>query len=292
MRGLESLIPQKRDNNEQASSKESVFLIDVEKIRSNPYQPRREFKEEELKDLASSVRQYGILQPLIVTKKDIERPNGHDVEYELIAGERRLRAAKMANLPRVPVVVRLRSTSSEKLAISLIENIQREDLNPIEEAHAYERLHKEFGMSHEDIAKEVGKGRGVITNAMRILKLPEEMQDAVFDGTIPVANSRYLLTLSDKPDLQKKLFGEMTTRNLDTHKAQERLWELQGEASGSGGARVVGAKKDQELSDLTEKIRDSLGLHGVKIQRLGRRAKISIEFPSKAHLMDWTKRFL
>lgn len=294
MRGLESLIPQRRDNqdNDRVSPNESVFMIDIEKIRPNPFQPRKEFSKDELADLSSSVKQYGILQPLIVTKVEKDKPGGRDVEYELIAGERRLRAAKAANLPRVPVVVRHRTTPPEKLAISLIENVQREDLNPIEEALAFERLHKEFGMSQADIAQQVGKSRVVITNAIRMLKLPEVMRQAVFEGKIPMANSRFLLTLQARPDKQRKLFDEMTKRNLDASTAQARLWELQKEDGAEARPRALVARADPELDELAEKMKDSLGLHGVKINRIGRRARIFIEFPSKNQLIDWTKRFL
>jgi len=294
MRGLESLIPQKKnkDNDDKISPTESVFMIEVDKILPNPFQPRKEFSVDDLKDLASSIRQYGILQPLIVTKIEKDTPTGRDVEYELIAGERRLRAGKMANLPRVPVVIRHRSTSSEKLAISLIENIQREDLNPIEEAHAYERLHKEFGISQQEIANQVGKSRVVITNAIRMLRLPEDMRQAVFEGKIPMANSRFLLTLSSHPEKQRKLFSEMTARNLDANTAQERLWELQKEESGGVKARTLVARADPELNELAEKMKDSLGLPGVKINRIGRRARIYIEFPSKNQLIDWARKFI
>lgn len=292
MRGLESLIPKKSDdaNKDKVSPSESIFMIETENISPNPYQPRKAFTDSELKELASSIRQFGVLQPLIVTKIEKDTPSGRGVEYELIAGERRLRAAKLANLPRVPVVVRRRSTPPEKLAISLIENIQREALNPIEEAKAFFQLHKEFGMSHNAIAEQVGKSRVVVTNAVRMLKLPEDMQKAVFEGRIPMANSRFLLTLNDKPAKQQQLFSEMINRSLTPQTAQDRMWELLKEDNVVRAGLVV--KIDPELNQLAERIKDALGLNGVKINRLGRRARIYIEFPSKSQLIDWTKKFI
>ena len=228
MRGLASLIPQKRGpgDDQGVSPKESVFLIDIDKIHPNPLQPRKEFDPQELKDLAASIREYGILQPLLVTKIGKETSTGRDVEYELIAGERRWRAARMVNLPRGPVVVR-KSTTPEKLANSVVENIQRQNLNQIEEARAYEVLNKKFGMSHNGIAEQVGKSRSVITNAIRMLKLPEDLLKAVEGKKIPASHAKYLLTLNSEPDKQKKLFDEMMKGNMDIFEAQSKLGEIQ-----------------------------------------------------------------
>jgi ParB family chromosome partitioning protein len=291
MRGLESLIPQKNEKDERVSSQESVFMIEVEKIHPNPYQPRKDFNEEELADLASSIRQFGILQPLIVSKIEKDTPTGRDVDYELIAGERRLRAAKMANLPRVPVVVR-RSTAPEKLALSVIENIQRADLSPVEEARAFERLNKEFKMSMSDIAAEVGKSTPVVANAMRMLRLPEDMLSAINARKVPMAHSRFLLMLDDTPEKQKKLFEEMLQRNLDSRAAQERVWEMEKEKEGGAKIRTQNTRKDPELMSIAEKMKDSVGLHAVSVSRIGRRARIVIEFPSKGELLLWMNKVI
>ncbi len=297
MKGLESLIPQKNEKDDRVSSNESVFMIEVEKIHPNPYQPRKDFNEEELKNLAASIRQFGILQPLIVSKVEKDTPTGRDVDYELIAGERRLRAAKMAHLPRVPVVIR-RSTAPEKLALSVIENIQREDLSPVEEAQAFERLNKEFKMSMSDIAAEVGKSTPVIANAMRMLRLPEDMLAAINGRKVPMAHSRFLLMLHTAPEKQRKLFGEMLQRNLDSRTAQQRVWEMSaqgGSASGGEGLAKVHAgtaRKDPELESVAEKMKDSVGLDAVSVSRIGRRARIVIEFPSKGELLTWMNRVI
>jgi len=290
MRGLESLIPQKKDteNDDKVSPTESIFMIEVDKIHPNPFQPRKAFDEGELKELAASIKQFGVLQPLIVTKIEKDTPTGRDVEYELIAGERRLRASQIANLPRVPVVVR-RSTSPEKLAISVVENIQRENLNPIEEARAYERLNKQFGMPYPEIAKQVSKSQPVIANAVRMLRLPEDMIKAIEGRKIPMANSRYLLMLGSEPDKQRKLFEEMINRNLDAGTANQRVKDLQ-ELGMRPKARVASARSDAELDELAEKMKDAIGISGVKLARTGRRTRLLVEFPTKRQMVEWVNK--
>ena len=208
MRGLESLIPQKRNNSTKSSDKESVFLIDVEHISPNPYQPRREFKSEELADLSESIKVYGILQPLLVTKIEEDVPSGRRVRYELIAGERRLRAARLAGLPRVPVIVR-QVTPKQKLEASLIENLQRDDLGPLDEAHAFQRLQDEFGIKQKKIAQRISKSASYVANTLRILSLPDHIQTALASGDINEGHTRPLLALkNDKA--QEKLFKEIS----------------------------------------------------------------------------------
>lgn len=293
MRGLESLIPRKQsENDDTVSSKESVFMIEVEKIHPNPFQPRKDFNEEELKDLAASIRQFGILQPLIVSKREKDTPTGRDVEYELIAGERRLRAAEMANLPRVPVVIR-RSTMPEKLAMSIIENIQRENLNPIEEAQAYERLSKQFGMTLSEIAGQVGKNKSVVINSVRMLRLSQDILQAIAGRKIPPTSSRYLLMLNEFPEKQQKLFREMIVRNLDINTVERRVRQMQQEeGEGSVKPRILVARGDVELEEYAEKMKDCIGIHNIKVSRLGRRARIFIEFPTKTQLIAWMNKVL
>src|SRR3989344_3526928 len=166
-RGLESLIPKNISSaqqnintsfsDENLKTKESVFLIEVDKIKENPHQPRRDFNEEELKLLADSIREHGILQPLIVTKLEEENPTGIKVFYELIAGERRLRAAKMAGLNFIPAMIRKKTEERNKLELALIENIQRADLNAMEKAKGYDRLAREFNLTHREIAERIGQ---------------------------------------------------------------------------------------------------------------------------------------
>ena len=182
----------------------SIFWIEVEKIKPNPYQPRREFDEEKLKELADSVRQYGILQPLVVTRREVAKEDGGlAVEYELIAGERRLRASKIAGLAQVPVLIRVGDDSKTKLELAIIENIQREDLNPVDRAKAFDRLIKEFNFKHTEIAKKIGKSREYVSNSVRLINLPEEILAALSEGKITEGHSRPLMMLSDRLEEQK-----------------------------------------------------------------------------------------
>ena len=182
----------------------SIFWIEVEKIKPNPYQPRREFDEEKLKELADSVRQYGILQPLVVTRREVAKEDGGlAVEYELIAGERRLRASKIAGLAQVPVLIRVGDDSKTKLELAIIENIQREDLNPVDRARAFDRLIKEFNFKHTEIAKKIGKSREYVSNSVRLINLSEEILAALSEGKITEGHSRPLMMLSDRLEEQK-----------------------------------------------------------------------------------------
>src|SRR3989344_5695468 len=176
-RGLESLIPGSKQMHPD-SQKENVFYVEVNKIKPNPDQPRQDFDQDGLKELSQSIRKYGVLQPLLVEKMEEEGPRGKNVYYQLIAGERRLKASKLAGLPNVPVVIRDDfKTKGARLEVALVENVQRKDLNPIEEAEAYERLAKEFSLTQQEIAQQVGKSREVVANAMRLLGLPKDIKE-------------------------------------------------------------------------------------------------------------------
>jgi ParB family chromosome partitioning protein len=191
---------------------DSVFWIDVEKIHPNPFQPRREFDEAQLQSLADSIRQYGVLQALVVTRKEVPKEDGGlAVEYELIAGERRLRASKLAGLTQVPALIKVGDEENDlmKLELAIIENIQREDLNPVDRSRAFQRLIDEFGFKHVDIAKKVGKSREYVSNSVRLLALPPEILDALSVGKISEGHSRPLLMLIDKPEEQNTLFKEI-----------------------------------------------------------------------------------
>ena len=207
--------------------RDSIFWIEVDKILPNPFQPRRNFDEAALASLAESIRQYGILQPLAVTRKEVEEPGkGIYVQYELIAGERRLRAAKLAGILQVPVVIRSGEDDDRmKLELAIIENLQREDLNAIDRARAFQRLVAEFGLKHGEIGKRVGKSREYVSNTLRILSLPLEMQDALASGDISEGHTRPLLMLIDRPDMQKTVFKEIVERHLTVRDA-EQLNEL------------------------------------------------------------------
>src|SRR5205809_3145743 len=161
---------------------DSIFWIDLDKITPNPYQPRREFDPSQLQSLTDSNSQYGVLQALVVTRKEVPKEDGGlAVEYELIAGERRLRASKLAGLSQVPVLIKVGDEENDlmKLELAIIENIQREDLNPIDRARAFQRLIDQFGFKHVEVAKKVGKSREYVSNSLRLLVLPEEIIDAI-----------------------------------------------------------------------------------------------------------------
>ena len=169
---------------------DSVFWIEVDKIKPNPFQPRRDFDEARLKDLSESIRMYGILQPLTVTRKEFAKPDGGlGVEYELIAGERRLRASKLAGLQQVPALIRSGEQDDKvKLELAIIENLQREDINSVDRARAFKRLADEFNMKHAQIAEKVGKSREYVSNTLRILDLPDEILTALSEGKLSDAS--------------------------------------------------------------------------------------------------------
>jgi ParB family chromosome partitioning protein len=201
---------------------DSIFWVEVEKIQPNPFQPRREFDQAKLEELSRSIRQYGVLQPLVVTRKEFTKEDGGlGVVYELIAGERRLRASKLAGLPQVPVIIRGEDESDMmKLELAIIENLQREDLNAIDRAHAFERLANEFHFKHIEIAKKVGKSREYVSNSIRLLMMPPAMQTALAEGRITEGHTRPLLMLIDRPEEQDVLFREIMLKKLTVREAE------------------------------------------------------------------------
>ncbi|MFH1178453.1 MAG: ParB/RepB/Spo0J family partition protein [bacterium] len=203
------------DNGYVPTKYDSIFWIDVERIQPNPYQPRRDFSEEGLTSLAESIRQYGVLQPLVVSRTEIEKPEGGlESSYELIAGERRLRASKLAGLKQVPVVIRHGDSNLSKLELAIIENLQREDLNAIDRAKALKKLVEDFGISHAETAAKIGKSREYVSNSIRLLSLPEHMQSAVVGKEISEGHARALLALNDRPEELETLFKEIILKRL------------------------------------------------------------------------------
>ena len=200
----------------------AIFLVEVDKIKPNPFQPRREFEQAKLEDLARSIRQYGVIQPLTVTRKEFEKPDGGiGTEYELIAGERRLRASKLAGVVSVPVIIRADYDDDKtKLEVAIIENLQREDLNPMDRAAAFARLVNEFGFKHTQVAEKVGKSREYVSNTIRLLALPKDIQQALSDGKISEGHTRPLLMLIDRPEEQSVLFREITLKRLTVRDAE------------------------------------------------------------------------
>lgn len=200
----------------------AVFFIEVDKIKPNPYQPRKEFDQARLEDLAESIRMYGILQPLVVTRHEVVTEGGITTEYELIAGERRLRASKIAGLKEVPALIRTADDDEKtKLELAIIENLQREDLNPIDRALAFQQLAEKFKFTHAQIGKKVGRSREYVSNSIRLLMLPKEIQEALTEGRISEGHARPILMLGDRPEEQTVLFKEILLRRLTVRDAEK-----------------------------------------------------------------------
>jgi ParB family chromosome partitioning protein len=257
----------------------SIFFIEVDKIVPNPYQPRREFDPGPLKDLAESIRQYGILQPLTVSRVERETADGGLVtEYELIAGERRLRASKLAGLSEVPAIIRVGDDSMMKLELAIIENLQREDLNSVERARAFARLVDEFKFNHTQIGQKMGKSREYVSNTIRLLALPQEILDALSMGKINEGHTRPLLMLSSRPEEQATLFKEIQFRKITVREA-ERI------------ARRIAVDKvrkhslipNAELMQIEQQLQESLGTR-VHIEPKEAGGKITIDYFSNDDL--------
>lgn len=258
----------------------SIFWIEVEKIKPNPYQPRHEFDEAKLRDLADSIRQYGILQPLVVTRKEIYKEDGGlAVEYELISGERRLRASKIAGLSQVPVIIRNAEEDGKlKLELAIIENLQREDLNPVDRARAFQRLVDEFNFKHIEIGQKVGKSREYVSNTLRILALPEAMLGALSDGKISEGHTRPLLMLIDRPQEQDVLFKEIIYKKMTVREAESAARKI-----ASDRIRKKEYIPDPEIAELEGKLTQSLGTR-VQIEKQENGGKIRIDFFSNEDL--------
>jgi ParB family transcriptional regulator, chromosome partitioning protein len=233
---------------------DSVFWVDVERIQPNPYQPRREFSEEGLKSLAESIRQYGVLQPLVVSRTDVEKSDGGlESVYELIAGERRLRASRLVGLRQVPVVIRHGDSNLTKLELAIIENLQREDLNAIDRAKALQKLIDEFGISHAECAAKIGRSREYVSNSLRLLSLPEHMQDAIVMKEISEGHARPLMALNGRPEEQETLFKEIILRRLNVRSAERIARSIAQERSHKYN------RKPQEIVALEKSLTETLG---------------------------------
>ncbi len=289
-RGLASLIPPKKDiavtpapasqEAPVASTLPPVTLshpdtpvtreIPVGDIVPNPHQPRLHFDEERLVELADSIKVHGVLQPLVVTRLA-------DGKYELIAGERRLQASKRAGLMTVPVVLRGETGEQEKLELAIIENIQRHDLNPIEEAKAYLRLTDEFGMHQDEVAKKMGKSRPVVSNTLRLLTLPVEIQRAIIEHKITEGHAKALLSI-ENPEKQRALFEMILAEELTVRETEDKAREVSVRShvrTGHDAAPEIVAKESWLAEQLGTK---------VKIQAKGKGGKILIEFYSNEEL--------
>jgi ParB family transcriptional regulator, chromosome partitioning protein len=251
----------------------SIFWVDVEKIKPNPYQPRREFDGARLQDLADSIRQYGVLQPLVVSRSEVLREDGGlSVEYELIAGERRLRASKLAGVEQVPVIIRVGDDGMSKLELAIIENLQREDLNAVERARAFMRLAEEFNFTHNQIGAKVGKSREYVSNTLRLLALPQEMLDAVSAGKISEGHTRPILMLADRPEEQVVLFKEIIFKKMSVRDAEKAARRIAVER-----VRRKELLPDPEIMEMEEKLQEALGTR-VHIERKENGGQIMIDF--------------
>jgi ParB family chromosome partitioning protein len=255
-KGLEALLPEKGDE---------VIKIDVEKILPNQYQPRKVFRDEALKELSASIKEKGVLQPVIVSRTG-------DGTFRLIAGERRWRAANMAGLKKIPALIKDVS-SQDSVEIALIENIQREELNAIETAEAFNRLIKDFNLTQEALSQRVGKERATIANYLRILKLPDEIKAFINDGSISIGHAKALLSLESRQQ-QMVAAREIIKKGLSVREAEALCKRL------SQPAKPVKKKeKLPEVSDLENKLTRSLGTK-VKIHHKEKKGKIEIEYYS------------
>jgi ParB family transcriptional regulator, chromosome partitioning protein len=258
----------------------SIFWIDTDKIKPNPFQPRRDFDEARLQDLADSIKQYGVLQPLIVSRVEVEKSGGEGLvtEYELIAGERRLRAAKIASVSQVPVVIREGDTAMMKLELAIIENLQREDLNVVDRARAFFRLVNEFKFTHQEVAKKMGRSREYVSNSLRILTLPEEILAGVSEGKITDGHTRPLLMLADHPEEQLVLAKEILYKKITVREAEKLARKIAYDR-----VRKKEFMPDPELVELEEEFQEKLGTR-VHIDRKELGGQMKIDFFSTEDL--------
>jgi len=273
-RGIDALIQQV--DNETPPEPKDVTTVQLRNIQPNPFQPRTEFDEERLTELAESIKQQGVIQPLIVEQD-------RDV-YTIIAGERRFRAARMAGLSEVPVILR-KFTDDEKLEIALIENIQREDLNPIEEAKAYRKLMERNNLSQDSLAKKIGKKRSTVANSMRLLKLPEDMQISIVNGELSSGHARSILSVINPAD-QRILYNRILNEHLSVREAERQA------AGFNKGIRSSEKERDKssypklvppEVQEIEQRFLDILGTK-VSLKGDMKKGKIEITYYSKEDL--------
>ena len=273
-RGLGALIPG-GDN----ILENGVMLVPVEKVFPNPRQPRGMMNPEELKELTASVREHGVLQPLIVTV------GGSAGEYILIAGERRLMAARLAGLSTVPVLLR-EATDQQRLEMAIIENVQRSDLSPLEEAEAYRQLAEDFDLSHESIAARVGKSRVAVTNTLRLLRLPDSVKNALIEKRISEGHARTLLSLPT-PEAQSAALRTLLAKALNVRQTEELVRKLCGEKPAIRKKSPV----SPDISALESRLRDSLGTK-VTLRSGAKGGTLIIHFYSSEELDALTGRLL
>ena len=275
-RGLGALIPSRDLDEREASSQAETVAgvvvqnIPVDQIDPNPHQPRTYFDHTALEDLVNSIKEHGILQPVVVTRKN-------DGRFELIVGERRLRASKIAGLETIPAIVRS-ATEQQKMELALIENVQRSDLNPIEEAHAYIRLMEEFGMTQDDVGQRVGKSRPQVGNTIRLLQLPEQIRHALEERRISTSNARTLLSLPTEEE-RLQMFDSLLTGQFTVRQTEARV-----------GRTRQPRISDPNLASLENRLREALGTR-VTVKRDARgEGEIRIAFYNEEDLKSVLKK--
>ena len=267
-KGLGALIPEKTV--ESAAHKEEIVYVQSGQIKPNPFQPREDFDQQSIEELAQSIKEKGVIQPLLVRRKGDN--------YELIAGERRLRAANSLGLKEIPIIVR-DVTDQDSLELALIENIQREGLNPIEEAHAYQHLLDKFNVTQEKISEVLGKARVTITNTLRLLKLPHEIQDEMKKGRISFAHGRSLLEVEDA-NRQRSLAQDIISKGLSVRELESLIKSSRPKAV----KRKIGAgQREPIVAILEEQLQHALATK-VRISKRKKRGHINIEFYSQEDL--------
>jgi ParB family transcriptional regulator, chromosome partitioning protein len=264
-----------RGYDEEVKADEAIFQIEVERVSPNPFQPRKEFGEEALKELAQSIQEHGIIQPLVVTRIEEEMDSGTAVRYQLIAGERRWRAARLVGLTRVPAVVRSPVSNKSNLELALIENVQRADLNPLEAARAYSRLQDEFQLTQREIAARVGKSRESVANTLRLLSAPSFIQEALSAGKISESQARVLLSV-DTMSRQRMMFDRILNQGMSVRALK---------------ASVTGGEKSPEEQYFAQKLEEQFGAP-VQISKKGDKGKVVIRFENEDDFRSLLERIL
>lgn len=268
-RGYDALIP-----NAGTIKNQEASFIDIQLIITNPDQPRKDFDPVALQELANSIKEKGILQPILVEKTDDK--------YMIIAGERRYRAALMAHLTQVPIIMG-HFSKQEKLEIALIENIQRKDLTPIEEALAYEALMKNSRINQDELAKKVGKNRSTIANSLRLLKLNDQMKEAVSRGTLTAGHARAILSVESKEN-QQKLFDAIEKKGLSVREAEAMAAKLNQEDDNAVNPKLYNSKKDPEMAATEQRFAEKLGTK-VALKGTMKKGKLEISYKTKEELL-------
>ena len=279
-KGLSALIPDAEES--LTASPRAAMEVDVDQLEPNHYQPRGPIDAARLDELSRSIQANGVIQPIVVRKLD--SPLGGRERYQIIAGERRWRAAQQARLSKVPIVVKDVPAAEKKrlLEMALIENIQREDLNPMEAAAAYQRLADEFNLKQDDIAVQVGKDRATVANYLRLLKLPEEVRTNVASGELSMGHARAIVALNNEPD-QRRLAREVVSRGLSVRETEALVKKEIGTKPGDTKNESTKPKKDVHTRAAEEQLRIALGTP-VEIKRKGKGGTIAISFTSENEL--------